>query len=706
MNLMRSFIIVLALSSPSFAADDLVVADFEGDTYGDWTVTGEAFGAGPARGALPGQMPVDGFQGRGLVNSFFQGDRTTGTLTSPKFRIERRYLRFLLGGGHHLGETGLNLKVGGKEVRTITGPNDRPGGTEHLEWAQWDVAEFVGKEVVLEIVDRHTGGWGHINVDHILQTDQRLPELKLNVGHDLVAARRFLHLPVRTGAPKRRVKLELSGQTVREFEIELADRDPEFFVFVDLQSYSGQPLKLVVDKLPEDSQAFALSTTKDDVPDGDRLYREPLRPQFHFSSRRGWNNDPNGMVYHAGEYHLYYQHNPYGWAWGNMHWGHAVSRDLVHWEELPIALYPHKYDDWAFSGSAVVDAKNTSGFKTSDDDVLVLAYTSTGRGECIAFSNDRGRTWTEYPGNPVVKHRGRDPRLLWHAASQQWVMAVYHEPEVNGKVLQTIAFHTSPDLKAWTYHSEIEGFFECPDLFELAVDGDAARKLWLLSGANGDYLLGQFDGREFQPQSKKLKGHYGNAFYAAQTFSDIPATDGRRIQIGWGTAASPGMPFNQMMTFPTELTLKTTPEGPRLHYAPVREIESLFGNQASNSGAVTPLQLNHLELADVSVVISPQKATSIEVSLRGTPIRYDVQKQQLTCRDRTAPVPLKDGKLALRCLIDRTSFEIFADDGAVYMPLAVISPADNRELSITARDGTARIDELTAREIKSAWPRK
>lgn len=135
-----------------------------------------------------------------------------------------------------------------------------------------------------------------------------------------------------------------------------------------------------------------------------------MRPQFHFTNRRGWLNDPNGLVFHEGAWHLFYQHHPYGWRWGNMHWGHAVAKDLVHWEELPIAVYPHRFGDWAYSGSAVVDRANTAGFKTGGADPLVIAYTSTGRGECLAVSTDGGATFREPAGNPILRHRGRDPR--------------------------------------------------------------------------------------------------------------------------------------------------------------------------------------------------------------------------------------------------------------------------------------------------------
>src|SRR5439155_10796040 len=216
-----------------------------------------------------------------------------------------------------------------------------------------------------------------------------------------------------------------------------------------------------------------------------------------------------------------------------------------------------RFGDWAFSGSAVVDSANSSGFKTGAEDVLVGAFTSTGRGECIVYSNDRGRAWSEYSGNPVVKHAGRDPRLLWHAATKQWVMAVYHE---SGKK-QEIAFHTSPDLKTWTFRSAIDGFYECPDLFELAAEGDASKSRWVLSAADGRYLLGSFDGTEFKPEGAKQAVWYGN-FYAPQSFSNAP--DRRRIQIGWARGSDfPGMPFNQQMSIPVELQLKSTDDGLR-----------------------------------------------------------------------------------------------------------------------------------------------
>lgn len=255
------------------------------------------------------------------------------------------------------------------------------------------------------------------------------------------------------------MQLFIDNKLYDEFNIELADSFPEFYVFIDLEKFRGKKATLTAPSINKKSKAFAFISVDDEIKEGRQMYHKPLRQQLHFSLRRGWNNDPNGLVYYDGKYHLFYQHNPYGWAHGNMHWGHAISADLIHWTELPDAVYPLKYGIGVWSGSAIMDYKNTAGFKAGAEGVMIAAYTSGGRGEAIAYSNNQGRTFTYYKGNPVVKHQDRDPKLIWYEPGHHWVMAVYHEEE--GK--QWIAFHTSANLKEWTYQSKIEGYFECPE---------------------------------------------------------------------------------------------------------------------------------------------------------------------------------------------------------------------------------------------------
>lgn len=685
------------------AADrpDVVVADFEGDAYAGWVATGEAFGKGPARGSLPGQMAVSGFLGRGLVNSFVGGDGSTGTLTSSPVRIERPFVNFLIGGGRHPGSTCLNLLIDGKVVRTASGPNDQPGGSEQLEWESWDVHELIGKTAVLQIVDQETGGWGHINIDQIVQSDRMRGIGPLH--RELVANSRYLHLPVRNDAPLRRLRVSAGGRTVREFDIKLAEEQPFFEVFLDLKPFQGQRLGLDA-RLPAGSKALERVTVANEIPDAGRLYREPRRPQFHFTSRRGWLNDPNGLVWFEGEYHLFYQHNPYGWDWGNMHWGHAVSPDLVHWTELPIALYPKEYGDWAFSGSGVVDRRNTSGFGTGGSPPLVVAFTSTGRGECIAYSNDRGRSWTEYEGNPVVKHSGRDPRLLWHGPTNRWVMAVYDETGGGRR----IAFHSSPDLKAWRFESQIDGFFECPELFEMPVEGLPGKTLWVLYAADGQYQLGQFDGHRFVPESDKLRIWYGN-FYASQTFSDAP--DSRRIQIGWGNGISfPGEPFNQQMTVPCELRLRSTPEGVRIVVHPVAELALLRGKTHRFDGlALKPGDHPLPALAGSGFEVRAEAEVGdtgvFGLNIAGTRIGYDAVKKSLACGDVTAPLAPEGQVVRLRILVDRGSIEVFGNDGRVAISHAFAPSADRPSLTLIlpASDHPVKIRSLQVDELTSAW---
>jgi fructan beta-fructosidase len=692
------------------AADDLLLADFEGPDYGAWKTEGTAFGIGPAPGTLPAQMRVEGFRGKGLANSFAGGDRSTGTLTSPEFKIERRYLIFLIGGGGHTGKTEMRLLIDGNAVRSAAGPNTEPGGSEALEPASWDVSEFIGHPAQVQIVDQATGGWGHINVDHLVQTDAK-PAVAGSASRNLLLEGKFLHFPVRTGregAPKQRVSLIVDGQPVREFEIELSD-NPEWFAHLDVTAWHGKTATIKSSKSIIAQKALDLVTQANAIWAADQVYREPTRPQLHFSPRRGWLNDPNGLVFAAGEYHLYFQHNPYGWHWGNMHWGHAVSRDLIHWDELPIAIYPRAFGDWAFSGSAVVDKDNTSGWKRGDNDLLVGAYTSTGRGECIVYSDDRGRSWTEYEGNPVVKHEGRDPRLLWHAPSKQWVMALYSEDKraTDKRDQRVITFHTSPDLKTWTYQSRVPGFYECPDLFELPVDGNPAKRKWVLTAASSEYMVGTFDGKSFIPETGMLPGHRGNGFYAAQTFSSDPK--GRVVQIGWMRASSPGMPFNQAMSLPLELSLRSTADGPRLAWTPVDEVSGLRAKshrldaQVLKPGSAAEVVGSTSELLEIHADLEPAAGARVQLNARGIPIVYDVAKQELVIKDHRVPAALQDGHVKLRIFTDRTFYEIFTNDGLTYVPLPVVPKLEDRMIDLSVESGEAKLHSFEVHELTSIW---
>lgn len=706
---------MIAVSRVTLAADDIVIANFESETYGSWKVTGDAFGPGPAKGTLPGQMHVDGFNGERLVNSFFKGDGSTGSLESPPVLIQRKYIKFLIGGGQNEQQLAIQLLIDGNVVRSSTGPNSQAGGTEALAPESWGVSEFAGKMASVRIIDEAKGGWGHINVDDILQTDTKPIGLVSNAERKLTASHRYLQLPIKNGAPKRVVTLLVDGQKVVRNDIELADDQADWFAPMDISNWKGKELTLVVDKLREDSKALSSVEQSDTIRDSESFYHEASRGQFHFSPRRGWNNDPNGMVYFNSEYHLFFQHNPYGWGWGNMHWGHAVSKDMVHWQELGDKLLP---DDMGpmFSGSAVVDWNNTSGFGSKEKPPLVLIYTAAGNPtvQGIAYSTD-GRNFTKYSGNPVLKEitgGNRDPKVMWHEPSKHWVMVLY----VEWQKKHTVHFFTSPNLKEWKLASISEGdgpgqrfLFECPDFFELPVDGNMSNRKWVLTAADSQYAIGTFDGTTFKAELERIPGHRGRGFYAAQTFSDIPDSDGRRIQIGWFQTETRGMPFNQSMTIPFELQLVTTAAGPRMTFTPVKELESLrdkthlFKAMELQPNTPNPLGSIHAELLEIRSIIRPVDAKEISLKIRGASIVYDVAKQELVMNDLRSPAPLIDGQLSLTIYCDRTGLEIFASDGLTYIPMPFQPKPEDQSLSLSTNGGSADISDLRVFELKSAW---
>jgi sucrose-6-phosphate hydrolase SacC (GH32 family) len=414
-----------------------------------------------------------------------------------------------------------------------------------------------------------------------------------------------------------------------------------------------------------------------------------------------------------------------------MTWGHAISKDLVHWKHLPDALHPDATGEM-FSGTAVVDKNNTAGFKTGDEDPIILFYTSAGginswskgvlHTQSLAYSNDRGRTFTKYAGNPVVKYiRGgnRDPMAFWHEPTKQWCMVLYlGENE--------IGFFTSDNFKDWTEHedSRIQGFHECPVLIELPVDGDEGNMKWVLYGAAGDYLIGDFDGKAFTPETDIIKYAYGRSFYASYTFNNIPEEDGRRIQIGWARYIdTPGMPFNQMMTFPVTLTLRTTNDGIRLCPMPIREIEKLYKSEKVFEESMIEPGSNLLagfegDLFDIEADIEILEADRVGFRIRGVEVAYDAEAKTLSPGidggDVTEKIPppgegpakleTSGGRLQLRILVDRTSIEVFANHGEVYMPIGAV-PGDGqaRTLELFAEGAAAKARSLAVRELESVW---
>ena len=413
-TLFSSAAVLVALTARVHAAPDIIIGDFEGADYGVWKATGTAFGPGPARGDLPRQLEVEDWRGQGIASSEREGDGPTGTLTSPTFKIARRYISLLIAGGNYEHHTCVNLLMGGKVVRSATGWN-----SDRLIPVTWDVGQWQGQMGQIELVDNASGDWGHVNVDQIIQTDT--PD----------------HPPVDTGP----------------------------------------------------------------------LYHEAHRPQFHFTARQwtfarlnpgprqeGWCNDLNGLIYYEGEYHLFAQ------RW-NKCWIHAVSRDLVHWTELEPAFWEEKLDSGVQSGTCVIDYANTSGLSPSKATPPMVAFwpRNDNRSQCITYSLDHGRTWKFYDKNPVLVYPERDPKVFWHEPSQHWVMFLSGEGGHYN-------IFTSKNLIDWqnTNHP-IPNSYECPDVFELPLDGDKNHMKWVLIRGNGKYSVGSFDGQEFKEETPAIR---------------------------------------------------------------------------------------------------------------------------------------------------------------------------------------------------------
>lgn len=442
-------------------------------------------------------------------------------------------------------------------------------------------------------------------------------------------------------------------------------------------------------------------------------YHEKHRLQFHFSPEAKWMNDPNGLVFHQGEYHMFYQHYPDSTVWGPMHWGHAVSKDLVHWEHLPIALYPDSLG-YIFSGSAVLDKKNTSGLGTTSNPPLVAIFTyhhpemeregsNVFQTQAIAYSLDNGRTWTKYNGNPVLPNPGikdfRDPKVFWYEPQQKWVMAL--------AVKDHISFYSSPDLKNWKLESEFGvelgahgGVWECPDLFKL-------KDKWILlvsinpGGPNGgsatQYFAGDFDGTTFTPADKLTRWlDYGRDNYAGVTWSDIPEADSRRIFIGWMSNwdysnVVPTEKWRSAMTVPRALDLVETNNGPVVTTYPVAEIrqlrsDSIVLNKTNNKEV--DINPNAYAIYDLELHIDSKTSVSaFEIELSNESgekfiIAYNPDKGEFILnRDKSGKndfsdkfnglqsgeFPFKESVMNIRMLVDVGSVELFVNEGTLSM---------------------------------------
>lgn len=468
-------------------------------------------------------------------------------------------------------------------------------------------------------------------------------------------------------------------------------------------------------------------------------------------------NDPNGLVYYEGEYHLFYQYHPGSTVWGPMHWGHAISEDLVHWEQQSVALKPD-HNGCIFSGSAVVDRNDTTGF-FSGGSGLVAIFTHDDKDsvtggvrqrQSLAYSLDKGRSWTKYAGNPVLEDARftdfRDPKVFWLESAGRWVMVLAAGDRV--------IFYHSPNLIDWSFGSEFgadagshDGVWECPDLFELPVEGAPGVSRWVLIVSIGDneacpegsrtqYFVGTFDGRTFVSDNSPetiLWLDYGRDNYAGVTWSDVSEQDGRRLLIGWMSnwkyaKTTPTEAWRSAMTLPRALGLRAQPEGIRVVQTPVEELHGLrdllFYIEDSviqpGDNPLGELKGDCLEIV-AEVDLNDAAGFGFKVRVSGqeqTVIAYDVERRLLSI-DRTnagqadfhkefgcvhgAELEPVDGRIKLRIFVDWSSVEVFAGSGTVVLTDLIFPDPASRGLELYSLEGGITVNTLSVYRMKSIW---
>lgn len=490
--------------------------------------------------------------------------------------------------------------------------------------------------------------------------------------------KKYLFFPIGGNVPLQKVYFSC-GEEGYDLDLRLTER-ADYYTWMDAEAFKGREVRF---------SSVCPQRLLDGIWQGDSLpadvYKEALRPRLHYTPMRGWVNDPNGLVWSAGRYHLFYQHNPYDVRWGNMHWGHAVSFDLIRWEEKGEALYPDG-SGTMFSGCGVADTGNVSGLGSKEAPPLLLYYTAAGGANavsegktytvCLAYSLDGGETFVKYAGNPVLPnlvYGNRDPKVFWHEGSRRWCMVLF-------LYAHKFAFFTSEDLLHWQYASE--GDFpplnECPDLFP--VEGTDKWALLAGSGYWGDdtvglYYIGKFDGARFSAESGPYPIDFGRGFYSLQTFDGDPS--GRRVLMGWRTRnfhlpERHGMPFNGEFSLPTRIFPFTAPDGGlRLARYPVEEFFSLAAAREQEfcadviDASLVDKELFSFEGDVVSVAFEGTftGAAIAEFDLGGEKVFYHSETETLQAFGCCVKVPLEEGRLTLLFIRDRQSLEIYAQGG-------------------------------------------
>lgn len=728
-------------------ADLTVIGNFE-DTYAPWTVvSGTAFGTVPATGTFVGQNLVQGWNGAGYVNTFIEGDAPVGVLRSPMFEITEPYICFRLGGGMHSEVLHADLYVDGKRVMSSTAADFTSTSDiaqERLRARSWNVSEWLGDSAYIEIVDATSSGWGHINADDFVFSSRSSSSIidnrKLSILTD-----QYLMVPVQNGSSYSLLTIcDSTGKELTSQRIRIARDAVDRYLPLYTGGVAGQEIQIIL-SMDYENSIFESKLYTDTV-SGLTPKKDNYRPVYHHSPAFGWMNDPNGMVYHDGVYHLFYQHYPYGTYWSDMHWGHATSTDLIHWEQHPIALFPDEYG-YMFSGSIVVDEKNTAGF---GEGAFVAVYTSThpSQAQSLAYSLDKGMTWHKY-GAPVLYGEGdfRDPKVFWYEPQDCWMLIL-----ANG---HQVGIYSSPDLKQWKHElgwgkgiGAHGGVWECPDLIQVPVEGTNEMKWVMLvsinpggiaGGSGTQYFIGDFMGNDFVLDTASKSGSlwvdYGKDNYAGVTWSGIRDKENRPLFIGWmsnwdysGGTPYGTSPFRGQNTFPRALSLVQTPDGLRLKSAPVEQMNNLRSDveysvpittisSVWQSDPIKPMldgtYLIEMELENVKkswkLTLKNSKNQFVAVGYNATTneVYVDRKKSGITNCGNGFATANQVGRLSndesahqATILVDRSSIELFINGGRMVLTDLAYPSQPYNQLELSPEGGLLNVNQLKVTAIE------
>ncbi|MCP4312849.1 MAG: glycoside hydrolase family 32 protein [Bacteroidetes bacterium] len=688
----------------------------------DWQVEGYAFGT---------QQPNPKERQKAALPSRNQSQYQKGKMISPEFTFDNNYLKIISSGVYHPKDIAVVLVVDGRDVRSCsprTGMGFLGEGNK-LDTAWFDLRPLMRKKGHLEIRDNHFNGYfTHVKI----YKTNNVPETGVNLIEDTVSwapdffetmiQGDFLLMPVGQveGTPLQTVKIEIGGKEklVSDFPLAFGSIPVTGYLPVyDVSGYQGKPLKVSFNSFTEygATEASVKFLVQDKIPG--RAVSDK-KPAFHIYARLGLLNDPNGLCYMNGVYHLFHQFNYNITACS---WAHYISKDLMHWEERPTGIFPDEFGSM-HSGSAAVDVLNTSGWQTGNIPPLVAAYTaSQGMGgkdkiqmQGLAYSVDGGRTFVKFKGNPVLgesqkfvrnSDNARDPKIFWFSPTEgrdpqaedgYWVMVLF---ENGGNTI-----YASQDMKEWERHGSIAGFHECPELFPLAIDGDPEKIRWVMYGGDGKYHIGEFNGKTFLPETgEKIPMYFGGRVYAAQTFNNTPKGFGgqpRRIQIGWQGGR------RGQLSIANELTLRTTSLGLRLCLLPVEEIKKIYRNSENKDGISlgfnddNPLKEMDSGLYDIDLVADLSKTDGLVLNIRGEILEVRVTDDGLVLGDMKIP---GTKMLSLRIVADNTSLDIYFGKHGVYYSPRMKNLSSDKSLGIKVNRGNVTFKKLQVHELESIW---